>query len=220
MEGHLLSSPPPLGHSQQRQCWWLNPAVPRPGLRDSHPISWGWAALPSSFLALFLLIQRTHLSSNPGLLLPYFHTHGFCLGEPELAESYTDTLWSGLSVCWQMLPSSRSLFSGPDIEPVPRCLGAEPGWSFSWAASGCLAGHGRQLSASDKLRLSLWSGVAELTTGADLLTCLSCCVLMRELVALCVWHRIIAWGRILYSAFPALDFNMFYANQTFFLCVL
>lgn len=35
-------------------------------------------------------------------------------------------------------------------------------------ASGCLAGHGKQLAASDELKLSLLSGVSELTTAADL----------------------------------------------------
>lgn len=164
---------------------------------------WDLAALPRLFLSLISAHSKDTLGSISNLLLPHFYTHGFCLCESEPPGlTQIDTLWSGLSARWQMLPSSWNLFPGPDMELVPRCLGAEPGWSLSWTASGCLAGHGRQLSASDELRLSLWSGVAELSTVADLLTWFTCCAVLGELAALCMWCRSTAWGHILYSAFP------------------
>lgn len=73
--------------------------------------------------------------------------------------------------CGQMLPRATSLTPHPGTEIVPSCPGAEPVESFSWAASGYLAGHAGNLAASIEFRPARLPGVSELTTAVDLRCC-------------------------------------------------
>lgn len=68
----------------------------------------------------------------------------------------------------QMLPSATSLTPHPGTEIVPSCPRVEPEESFSWAASGYLAGHAGNLATSSESRPAQLPGVSEFTTAVDL----------------------------------------------------
>lgn len=143
----------------------------QPGLlaADSRTvIPWhrAWLLCPDFSPCLFLLIEQDMLSSICSLLLSHINSHGFCACDQA---GITQILSGQASLC-----ADRCSQAPEASSPVLKwnlcqdILGAKPGWRFSWAVSGCLAGCSRQLAASNVLRLSLLSRVSELTTVAVL----------------------------------------------------